>query len=51
MRETVNVLWGIVHILERIDPANGKNALPAMWAKAFREAIRCVELVHESEKA
>lgn len=48
---TINTLWGIVHILERVDPVNGKNALPAIWAEAFREAIRCVELVHGSEKA
>ena len=40
------ILWGIVHAIERMDVQHIKNAPAAEWTGAYKEAIRCVKLVH-----
>ena len=49
MDKTISVLWGIVHGIERMNVTAKENTPVAEWTGAFKEAIRCVELVHKGE--
>ena len=49
-RQVISILCGIVHAIERMNVQYIENAPTADWVGAYKEAIRCVMLVHRSEK-